>query len=200
MPPDTAYTIKLNNREKIESYTPYTPQPPKLIPHSTLIFLLLLSPLKNNIHIHHCLNYLSIPIPPYPQFPLKNGVYFFIVFLKPIPGFYFCHLWMYFATNTHHHITSPGGSLLLTASWMISQILKCTGIPPSRLLMGLHGPQICSLLLFWKPLIPSTSLSASIGPYLKQKWVGYDHNILIDVTENSRLGVALHLIPRFAGN
>ena len=59
---------------------------------------------------------------------------------------------MYLAVNLPRHIATLGGVLLLTDSHMISQILKCTGSPP-HLLMRLHGPQIRSLLLFWKPLI-----------------------------------------------
>ena len=60
---------------------------------------------------------------------------------------------MYLAVNPPHHTVPLGGVLLLTASRMISQILKFTGRPP-HLLMRLHGSQICGLLLFWKPLIP----------------------------------------------
>ena len=55
-----------------------------------------------------------------------------------------------------------------------------------HLLMRLHGPEICSLLLFWQPLIPLTSLSASIGPYLKQQRVGYAHILPIVVTDNRK--------------
>ena len=60
---------------------------------------------------------------------------------------------MYPAVNLPHHIATFGGVLLLNASYMISQFLKCTGIPP-HLLMRLHGPKIRSLLLFWQPLVP----------------------------------------------
>ena len=60
---------------------------------------------------------------------------------------------MYLAINLPHHIATFGGVLLLTASHKISQLLKCTGNPP-HLLMHLHGTNICSLLLFWQPLIP----------------------------------------------
>ena len=60
---------------------------------------------------------------------------------------------MYLAVNLPCHIATLGGVILLTASLVISQLLKCTGSPP-HLLMRLHGPQICSLLLFWKLLIP----------------------------------------------
>ena len=60
---------------------------------------------------------------------------------------------MYLAVNLPHHITTFGGVLLLAASHIISQLLKCTGSSP-HLLMRLHGPKIRSLLLFWKPLIP----------------------------------------------
>ena len=77
---------------------------------------------------------------------------------------------------------------------MLIQILKCTGSPP-RLLMHLHSPQIRSLLIFWQPLTPLTSLYASICPYLKQQQVGYAQIIIILVTNNNSLGVMLHLIP-----
>ena len=60
---------------------------------------------------------------------------------------------MYLAVNLPHHIATLGRVLLLTPSQMISQLLKCTGSPP-QLLMHLNGPEICSLLLFWQPLIP----------------------------------------------
>ena len=60
---------------------------------------------------------------------------------------------MYLAVNIPHHIATLGGVLLLTASHMISQLLRCTGNLP-HLVMRLHGPQIRSLLLFWQPLIP----------------------------------------------
>ena len=60
---------------------------------------------------------------------------------------------MYLVVNLPHQITTLGDVLLLTASCMIIQLLKCTGSPP-RLLMHLHSPQIRSLLLFWQPLIP----------------------------------------------
>ena len=60
---------------------------------------------------------------------------------------------MYPAVNLPHRIATFGGVLLLTASYMISQFLKCTGIPP-HLVMRLHGPKIRSLLLVWQPLDP----------------------------------------------
>ena len=60
---------------------------------------------------------------------------------------------MYLAVNTPHHIATFGGVLLLTASHMISQLLKCTGSYP-HLLMRLYGPKNRSLLLFWQPLVP----------------------------------------------
>ena len=60
---------------------------------------------------------------------------------------------MYLSVNLPHHIATFGGVLLLTASHMISQLLKCTGSPP-QLLMRLHGTKIRSLLLFWQPLVP----------------------------------------------
>ena len=60
---------------------------------------------------------------------------------------------MYLVVNLPHQITTLGDVVLLTASCMIIQLLKCTGSPP-RLLMHLHIPQIRSLLLFWQPLIP----------------------------------------------
>ena len=55
---------------------------------------------------------------------------------------------MYLAVNLSRHIATLGDVLLLTASHMVSQILKFTGSPP-HLLMRLHDPQIRSLLLFW---------------------------------------------------
>ena len=60
---------------------------------------------------------------------------------------------MYPAVNFPHHIATFGGVLLLTASYMISQLLKCTGSPP-LLVMRFHGPKIRTLLLFWQPLVP----------------------------------------------
>ena len=60
---------------------------------------------------------------------------------------------MYLAVNLPRHISTLGGVLLLTASHMISQLLKFTGITP-LLLIVLHSPQIHSLLLFWKNIIP----------------------------------------------
>ena len=39
-----------------------------------------------------------------------------------------------------------------------------------------------------------------MGPYLKQQRVGYAQIILIVVTEKPSLGVALRLIPQFAGD
>ena len=60
---------------------------------------------------------------------------------------------MYLAVNLPHHIATLGGVLLLTNYHMIKQLLKYTGITP-HLLMRLNGPQIRSLLLFWKPIIP----------------------------------------------
>ena len=60
---------------------------------------------------------------------------------------------MYLAVNISHHIATLVGVFLLTASRAISHILKCLVSPP-HLLMRLHIPQIHSILLFWKPLIP----------------------------------------------
>ena len=60
---------------------------------------------------------------------------------------------MYLTVNLPLHIATLGGVLLLTASHMISQLLKCTGCPP-HVMMHLHGTNIRSLLLFWKPLLP----------------------------------------------
>ena len=60
---------------------------------------------------------------------------------------------MYLAVNLPRHIATLGGVLLQTDSLMISQLLKCTGIPP-HLLMHLRVTQIHSLLLFWKNIIP----------------------------------------------
>ena len=60
---------------------------------------------------------------------------------------------MYPAVNPPHHIATFGSVLLLTASYMISQLLKCTGSTP-QLLMRLHGTKNRSLLLFWQPLVP----------------------------------------------
>ena len=60
---------------------------------------------------------------------------------------------MYLAVNIPQHIATFGGVLLLTASHMISQLLKCTDIPP-HLLRRFHGPKIRSPILFWQPLVP----------------------------------------------
>ena len=60
---------------------------------------------------------------------------------------------MYLALNLPHHIATFGSVLLLTASQMISHLLKFTGSPP-HLLMRLHSPEIRSLLLFWQLLVP----------------------------------------------
>ena len=68
---------------------------------------------------------------------------------------------MYLAVNLPRTIASLGGVIFLTASRMICQLLKCMGRPP-------HLP-MCSLILFWLPLSPQTSLPTSIGPYLKQQ-------------------------------
>ena len=111
---------------------------------------------------------------------------------------------MYLAVNLPHHIATFGGVILLTASHMISQLLKCTGSPP-HLMMRLHGPKIRSRLLFWQPLVHQTSLSASIGPYFKQQRVRYAQILPIFVTDNPILGVTLRvtlcvtllLLPRF---
>ena len=149
MPHDAAYTRKLNNRNKIESYTPSNSQPPEPIPqHPRLIEVL--SPWGNNIHIHHCSYYLSLPQPPYHGFPVKNGVLIPYRYRKTI---YFHHLWMYLTVNFPRHIATLSGSvLLLTASRMIIQLLKCRGSPP-HLLMLLHVHKIHRHLLFWQPLI-----------------------------------------------
>ena len=105
------------------------------------------------MHIHHFHHYISLPKPLYPRFTQWNGVLLPHRFLKPISGFYFQHLQMYLVVNLPHKITTLGGVILLTASHMLSQILKCTGSPP-HLLMRFHGPHIRGLLLFWQPLIP----------------------------------------------
>ena len=60
---------------------------------------------------------------------------------------------MYLPINLPCHIATLSGVLILTAYLVIIQISKCMGSPP-HFLMRLHGPQICSLLLFWKPLLP----------------------------------------------
>ena len=60
---------------------------------------------------------------------------------------------MYLVVNPPHQITTLSSVLILTASCMIIQLLKYTG-SPLCLLMHLHSSQICSLLLFWQPLIP----------------------------------------------
>ena len=39
-----------------------------------------------------------------------------------------------------------------------------------------------------------------MGPYLKNQRVGYAHIIIIVVTDNPSLSVALHLLPLFAGD
>ena len=106
---------------------------------------------------------------------------------------------MYLAINLPHHIATFGGVLLLTASHMIGQFLKCTGSPP-LLVMRLHGPKNRSLLLFWQLIVHQTSLSASIGPYLKQQRGKYTQILPIVVTDNPILGVTLLLLPRFKGD
>ena len=83
---------------------------------------------------------------------------------------------MYLAINLPCHITTLGGVLLLTASCTIIQFLKYTG-SPSHLLMRLQVPHIYIIILFWQPIIPKTSLSASMGPYLKHQRVGYAHTL-----------------------
>ena len=60
---------------------------------------------------------------------------------------------MYLAVNLTRHIATLGGIILLNSYCMIIQLLKCT-VSPHHLRMRLHGPQICSLLLLWQPLIP----------------------------------------------
>ena len=72
---------------------------------------------------------------------------------KSETGVHFFHLPMDLAVNLPHRIATFGGVLLLTASHMISQLVKCKGSPP-HLLMRLHGPKIRSLLLVWQPLVP----------------------------------------------
>ena len=106
----------------------------------------------NHIRILHCYHILSLHQPPYPRFTLNNGVLLSFK-KKPISGFYLCHLQMYLAVNIPRHIATLGGVLILTDSFIISQLFKFTGIPP-HLLMHLHGPQIRSILLFRKTLIP----------------------------------------------
>ena len=69
-----------------------------------------------------------------------------------------------------------------------------------HLMMRLHGPKIRSSLLFWQPLIPLISLSASIGPHLKQQQVRYAQILPIVVMENPILGVTLRLLRRFTGD
>ena len=96
---------------------------------------------------------------------------------------------MYLAINIPRYISTLGGILFLTASCTIIQIFKCTGSPP-HLLMLLQVPQICSILLFWKPFVPYTSLSDSMGPCLKQQQVWYTHTLPIFVADNPILGVA----------
>ena len=107
---------------------------------------------------------------------------------------------MYLSVNLPHHIANFGGVLLLTASHIIRHLFKCTGSPP-HLLMRLHSPKNRSLLLFWQPLVHQTSLSASIGPYLKYQRVRYAQILPIVVTDNPILGVTLRvtlrLLPRF---
>ena len=106
---------------------------------------------------------------------------------------------MYLAVNTPRHIATLDVVLLLTAYFVINQLLKCTGSPP-HLLIRLHGPQIRSLILFWQPIIPLTSLSASIGPYLKQQRFWCAQILPVVITDNPILGVALRLLPRFTGD
>ena len=81
---DVAFTRKFNKREKIKSYTPSTSQPPNPIHHYIFCFLQVPYPRGNNIRIHNCHHYLSIPQPPYPCFPLKNVILLPYTFLKPI--------------------------------------------------------------------------------------------------------------------
>ena len=97
---------------------------------------------------------------------------------------------MYLTANLPRHITTLGGVLLLTDYITISQLLKCTVSPP-HFLIRLQGPQICGLILFWKPIIPETLLYASICTYLKQQRVGYFQTLTIVVEKNPILGVAL---------
>ena len=60
---------------------------------------------------------------------------------------------MYLTVNLPRHIsTLAGGILLLTAYCVIIQLLEYRDSPP-HLLMRLHGHQIRSIILFWKPLI-----------------------------------------------
>ena len=106
---------------------------------------------------------------------------------------------MYLTVNLPCHIAKLGGVILLTASRMIIHLLKCTGSPP-HLLMRLHGPQIRSLLLFWKPLIPLTSLPDSISPDLKHQQVRYSHILPIVVADNPILSIALLLLNIFTGH
>ena len=60
---------------------------------------------------------------------------------------------MYLVVNPPHQITTLGGILILTASHMLVHIMKYMG-SPFHLLIRLYVPKICSLLLFWQPLIP----------------------------------------------
>ena len=60
---------------------------------------------------------------------------------------------MYLAVNLPRHIVTLGGVLLLTASHIISQLLKCTDSPP-HLLMRLQGPQIRGIFSFGNLLFP----------------------------------------------
>ena len=105
---------------------------------------------------------------------------------------------MYLAVNISRHIAAFDNVLLLTDSCMIRKILKYTDIP-LHLLMRLHGPQIRSLLLFWQPIISSTLLSASTGPYLKQQQVGYAQILPIFMTDNPNLVITFYPLSCFTG-
>ena len=84
---------------------------------------------------------------------------------------------MYLAVNLPRHITTLGGMLLLTASRMFRQILKCMGS------------------------LPLLNLNICFNMYLlEQKLVGHDHIILIVLTDNPRLGIVIFLFPQFSGD
>ena len=84
---------------------------------------------KAKIHIHH--HYLSIPHPSSPWISLKNGAYIQKGGRYTLPGFYTCFLHMHPIIGCILHITNILCLLLLTASHIISHILKSLGSTPT---------------------------------------------------------------------
>ena len=79
---------------------------------------------------------------------------------------------MYLAVNLPHHIATFGGVLVLTASYMISQLLKCTSIPP-HLLRRFRGPKIHIPILFWQPLVTKIAHIACPPFLLPIAWLSH---------------------------